>query len=113
MNTQKLQIFFGILYLIIFIYFYQYKKIDKKIEIFLIILLFVFFVSGKLSYYLLSIPIFIYSVSKIKKIYLYKYYLLSFILILIPIWLIKYKLYNNPIAPFFKAGFMIAQSFKT
>ena len=105
MNTQKLQIFFGILYLIIFIYFYQYKKIDKKIEIFLIILLIIFFVSGKLSYYLLSIPIFIYSLSKVKKIYLYKYYLLSFILILIPIWLIKYKLYNNPIAPFFQSWF--------
>lgn len=105
MNTQKLQVFFGILYLIIFIYFYKYKKIDKKKEIFLLILLLVFFTSGKLSYYLLSIPIFIYTFSKVKKLYLFKYYLISFLLILMPLWFIKYKLYNNPIAPFFQNWF--------
>ena len=105
LNTQKLQIFFGLLYLIIFIYFYQLKKTDHKKEIFLIISLLIFFVSGKLSYYLLSIPIFIYTLYKVKKIYLYKYYLISFLLVLLPIWIIKYKLYNNPIAPFFQNWF--------
>lgn len=100
-STQKLQLFFGLLYLIIFIIIHE-KIIKNKIELFILTSLICFYSSGKLSYILLAIPLYFYFIyqyrSYFKDIILYG--VISFIFILFPIFLVKYLYFKNPFAPF-------------
>ena len=103
LNTQKLQIFFAILYLVIFIYFYSssIKKINNR-SLLVISLLIIFYISGKLNYLLLSIPliIFILIKIKIKSLTFLRYLILASIVLILPILLNKYYFYQDPVAPF-------------
>ena len=58
-STQKLQLFFGILFLLLFIIVNKNLFFQKKNYLIFLLLLF-FYSSGKLSYILLTIPLFIY-----------------------------------------------------
>jgi len=101
-STQKLQLFFGILYLLLFILVHQ-NLIKKKIEIFLFIILLSFYASAKISYILIALPLFFYYLILNKKslnlILIYSFTV--FIFFFTPIFLIKYKFLGNPISPFF------------
>lgn len=100
-STQKLQLFFALLFLLLF-YLVHEKKIKSKLEIFLFILLLSFYASGKLYYIFFSIVVFFYFIilnkDKSKDILFFSLINLLFFL---PIFLIKYKYFNNPVAPFF------------
>ena len=103
LNTQKLQIFFAILYLVIFIYFYSLKT--KKINnstLLVISLLIIFYISGKLNYLLLSIPLIIFILMKIKiqSLIFLRYLIFGSIFLILPILLNKYYFYQDPVAPF-------------
>lgn len=101
-STQKLQLFFGILFLILFILVHK-KIIKSKLEIFVFILLLLFYISGKLSYIFIAGPLFIYFLIIYNKYF--KFILMSslicFFLTLFPILLMKYYYFGNPFAPFF------------
>ena len=101
-STQKLQLFFGILYLLLFILVHQ-NLIKKKIEIFLFIILLSFYASAKISYILIALPLFFYYLILNKKnlILILIYSFTVFIFFFTPIFLIKYKFLGNPISPFF------------
>ena len=101
-SVQKLQLFFGILYLLIFILIDK-KYFRNKLEIFIIILLLSFYSSGNLSYILFSIPLFIYFLIQINKEWskIIFFSIISFSIVLLPIFLIKQEYYSNIIAPFF------------
>ena len=100
LNTQKLQIFFAILYLVIFIYFNnQNKKKINKSSLTVILFLLVFYISGKLSYAILSIPLIIF-IFKVKRFILFKIFILWFNHFNISYYFKKYLLYGDPIAPF-------------
>ena len=105
-STQKLQLFFGILFLLLFILVHQ-KLIKNKIEIFLFLLLLSFYASGKISYILISLPLFFYFLflnKKNLKLILF-YSIFIFLFFFLPIFLIKYKFFGNPISPFFNNFF--------
>ena len=55
-STQKLQLFFGILYLTLFILVNE-NLIKKKLEIFIFIFLLAFYASAKINYVLFAIPL--------------------------------------------------------
>ena len=99
-STQKLQLFFALLYLFLF-YVVHKRLIKSKLDIFIFISLSVFYLSGKLSYLLFVIPLYIYfcylNFSKIKIILFYSAF--TFIIIQAPILLIKFKLFGNPFSP--------------
>ena len=105
-STQKLQLFFGILYLLLFILVNE-NLIKKKLEIFIFILLIAFYASAKISYILFSLPLFIYFliIKKDNLILIFLYSLLIFIFVFCPIFLIKYIYFGNPLAPFFDSFF--------
>ena len=100
-SAQKLQLFFGILYLLIFIIIHQ-KLIKNRIGLFLIILLLAFYASANLNYILLSIPLFFFLIFKYKKMWkdILKFSTLSFCIIILPLFIIKHLYYGNFIAPF-------------
>jgi hypothetical protein len=101
-STQKLQLFFSILFLVLFIAVHK-KMVKSKLEIFIFLLLLSFYSSGKLSYILISGPLFIYFLFRQKKDYKFIFInsLICFLLTLLPIFLIKYNYFGNPVAPFF------------
>lgn len=101
-SAQKLQLFFGILYLLIFILIDR-KYFKSKIELFFIILLIVFYSSGNLSYTLFAIPLYIYLFLKKKDDWknIILFSIISFLIILFPIFLTKQIYYSNFLAPFF------------
>ncbi len=101
-SVQKLQLFFGILYLLIFILIDK-KYFRNKFEIFTIILLLSFYSSGNLSYILFSIPLFIFFLIQINKEWnkVIFFSIISFTIVLLPIFLIKQEYYSNIIAPFY------------
>lgn len=102
LNTQKPQIFFAILYLVVFIFVYETnpKKIKKK-EILILCFLIIFYISGKISYILLSVPLVFFIILKFKKTFFIKYLLYGFCIFLVPIFLKKIIFFGDPIAPFF------------
>lgn len=101
-STQKLQITFSILFLILFICIYE-KKLKNNLEIFITCLLLVFYASIKTSYILISLPLFIY--------FIYNYNFKAFriiifsftgvLLFFVPLFFIKYNAFGNIFAPFF------------
>ena len=101
-STQKLQLFFGVLYVLLFILIHK-KLIQRKFELFIVILLLTFYSSGKITYILFSLPLFLYLVKNnfknFKEIILYS--LLSLIIIYGPLLSIKQLYFNNVLAPFF------------
>lgn len=101
-SAQKLQLFFGVLYLLLFILIHK-KIIQKKFEIFLVIILLTFYSSGKITYILFSIPLFIYLIKNNIKLYkeIILYSLISCVIIYGPLLLIKQIYFNNILAPFF------------
>ncbi|WP_440675411.1 hypothetical protein, partial [Candidatus Pelagibacter sp. HIMB1593] len=100
-SVQKLQLFFGILYLIIFIHVNE-RKIKSKLELFLIIFLLAFYSSGISSYILFSIPLFIYIFIQNKEVWkrLISYSILSFVIIWLPLLILKQIYFENILAPF-------------
>ncbi len=101
-STQKLQLFFSIIFLILFILI-QKDKIKSKLEIFLFISLLSFYATGKVYYVLLSLLLLIYFLlnnkDKLKISIIFS--LINLIIIFLPIFLLKYKFFGNPTAPFF------------
>ena len=101
-STPKLQLFFAILYLILFIIINQ-NLIKNKLDLFVTIVLLTFYASGKISYILLVSPLYVYlffkNISEWKSTILYS--LISFFIILLPIFITKQIYFDNFFAPFF------------
>lgn len=108
-STQKLQLFFGLLYLLLFI-LVNNNKLKSKFEVFIFIFLLVFYSSGKITYIIFSgflYLFFCFKHSKNKnliKISLF-YLIICFFLFQFPILIYKFLLFKNPIAPFFGSFF--------
>ena len=62
-STQKLQLFFGLLFLVLFI-LVQKNKIKSRLELFLFVTLISFYASGKIYYILLSLILIVYFLIK-------------------------------------------------
>ena len=101
-STQKLQLFFGILFLLSFILFNK-SLVKTKSEFFIFILLLTFYSSGKISYILFSIPILLYFFYFNQKYWqtIIKSSIISFILVYLPILFLKSYYFENSFAPFF------------
>ena len=101
-STPKLQLFFAILYLILFIIINQ-NLIKNKLDLFVTIVLLTFYASGKTSYILLVAPLYVYLFIRYfaewKNIIIYS--LISFLIILLPIFITKQIYFDNFFAPFF------------
>ena len=100
-SVQKLSLFFGILYLLIFIQINE-KRIQNKLDLFLVIFLLAFYSSGNASYILFTIPLIIYVFVQKKHMWkqLILYSILSFLIILFPLFLVKQIYFSNILAPF-------------
>ncbi len=100
-SAQKLQLFFGIMYLLSFIIINK-GLLKKKSELFIFILLLTFYSSAKISYILFSIPLFIYffyqNPKEWKNIFLYS--AISVLFIYFPLFLLKQNYFGNIFAPF-------------
>ena len=101
-STQKLQLFYGILFLLSFILFNK-SLVKTKSEFFIFILLLTFYSSGKISYILFSIPIFLYFFYFNQRHWqtILISSLASFILVYLPILFLKSYYFENSFAPFF------------
>ena len=101
-SSQKLQLFFGVLYLLLFILIHK-KTIQEKIELFFVVLLLTFYSSGKITYILFSAPLFLYLLKNNIKYYkdIFLYLLISFLIIYAPLLSIKQIYFGNILAPFF------------
>ena len=101
-STQKLQLFFAILFLLLFILINK-NLIKKKSELFILILLLTFYSSGKISYILFTIPLFLYffylNFKNWKIIILYSS--ICFFLVYAPLLFLKHEYFGNIFAPFF------------
>ena len=106
-STQKLQLFFAIIYLFSAIFVFNYK-VKNKLEIFIICFLITFYSSGKMYYPLFSIPLlFVFFYKNNKYFFNIIFFLLaSFLLIFFPILLNKFLHFSNPVAPFFSSIFL-------
>jgi hypothetical protein len=101
-SAQKLQLFFGVLFLLLFVVVNKNLFFKKK-NYFIFILLLIFYSSGKLSYILLTIPLFIYffyrHIKNWRIIILYSTY--SVVLVYAPLFILKQIYFGNILAPFF------------
>ncbi len=100
-STQKLQLFYGLLYLYIFILILN-KKSFNKFQILSICFLIAFYASGKMNYILLAVPLFIFFLIKHLKNFKEVFFcsVLAFFIVLFPILLNKFIYFSNPLAPF-------------
>ncbi len=100
-STQKLQLFYGLLYLYIFILILN-KKSFNKFQILSICFLIAFYASGKINYILLALPLFIFFLIKNLKNFKEIFFcsVLAFFIVLFPILLNKFIYFSNPLAPF-------------
>ena len=101
-STQKLQLFFSFLFLVIFILINK-GYLKTKLELFLSVLLLVFYASGNLSYILFALPLYLFLFINKKKNWsnIIFYSIISFLIILLPIFVIKQIYFQNILAPFF------------
>ena len=101
-SAQKLQLFFGIIFLLSFVLINK-DLIKKKIELFIFIVLLAFYSSGKLSYILFAVPLYSYffykNLNHWRHIIFYS--IISFIVVYVPLLTIKQIYFNNILAPFF------------
>tara|TARA_Y100000590_G_scaffold458997_1_gene614930 strand:- start:1641 stop:3395 length:1755 start_codon:yes stop_codon:yes gene_type:complete len=101
-STQKLQLFFGLLYLILFILVHK-NLLKTKLEFFIFVILLVFYSSGKMSYVLITAPLYIYflykNLNKFKLLIIYS--LIAFLIVYLPLLLNKQIYFGNMLAPFF------------
>ena len=99
-STQKLQLFFGLLYLNLFILVYE-NKLKSNFDYFLFIFLLTFYSSGKLTYILFSIFLFLFFLFKNKKNLkiIFLFLLICFFIHQFPILLYKFILFDNPFTP--------------
>ena len=106
-STQKLQLFFSILFLVLFVITHK-RLIRSKFEIFIFLSLLIFYSSAKYSYILIAIPLYIYFIILNKREYKFILFstLISFLVILFPILFTKYFYFGNPIIPFFDTFFI-------
>ena len=104
-STQKLQLFFAFIYLSVIISLYE-KKSFKNLDLIFIAILINFFVSGKISYALVGLPLFLFSIIKIKNLHKIKkfifYNIVFFLIIYFPILLKKFLFFGDPFSPFFE-----------
>lgn len=105
-STQKLQLFYSILFLVIFILVFD-KKIKTYISIFILSFLIAFYTSGKLTNIIISFPIIIFYLFLNQKKIFSKIFLLciAFLITFVPILILKYKLFLNPFSPFLTSIF--------
>lgn len=112
-SIQKLQLFYGLIFLSIFITIHK-KLLANKIDLFITIYLIIFYCSGKLNYLVFGFIIFIYMFIKnfkqIKNIFIFSFS--NFLIILLPIFLFKIIQLSNPIAPFYDNLFLDRESFR-
>jgi hypothetical protein len=105
-SSQKLLLFFSILYLSIFV---QVNKnhIQNKFHLFIIVLLIFFYMSGKMNFVINGTILLLYLLYKKRDmtIEIIKFSFLSFSLILMPLFLLKFKLFGNFFTPFFENYF--------
>ena len=102
-STQKLQLFFGILYLLVFIIIHEREIITRyKNNLTFAIILLAFYSTGKFTYIIFSFILFVYLVylNKQKRFYIITQSIIIFSVVYLPLLLLKYKLFANPIAPF-------------
>lgn len=103
LTSQKMIFFYAILYLVIFIQIHE-KRINNNTNLFVIVFLVFFYMSGKLNYLINGSVLLIYLTLNYKnnfsKIFIYS--ISSFLLILFPLFLIKYKFFGNLLTPFFE-----------
>ena len=101
-STQKLQLFFALLFLILFIIVHT-KKVQNKFELFVFALLLTFFSSGKFYYLIFSFILFCYFILKNKNVWknIILYFFISFLFVYFPILLTKHIYFGNILAPFF------------
>ena len=101
-SAQKLQLFFAILFLISFILLNQ-NFLKRKSELFIFIFLLTFYSSGKISYLLFTLPLFLYffyeNLKKWKSIIPYS--IVCFLIIYLPLFILKQNYFGNILAPFF------------
>lgn len=111
-STQKLQLFFGIIYLSLFILIHE-NKLKSNLEIFFFSFLLVFYSSGKLTYLLFSFFLFLFFLYKnkncIKKIFLYLF--VCFFIHQFPLLFYKFTIFQNFLAPFFDNFFINREIF--
>lgn len=105
-STQKLQLFFGLMYLLIAIIIFE-KKYSNNYEKTALIFLSVFYATGKTYYLLFIIPlILIFLIQNKKDLFKLSFiYFSAFLLLYAPILLIKYNLFGDPFAPFLSSIF--------
>ena len=104
LTSQKMIFFYAILYLVIFIQIHE-KRINNNTNLFVIVFLVFFYMSGKLNYLINGSVLLIYLTflnykNNFSKIFIYS--ISSFLLILFPLFLIKYKFFGNLLTPFFE-----------
>ena len=103
-SSNKLQLFFAILYFIIFLFMKSIKKFNN-FNIFVLTLLIIFFVSGKISNILIALPITLFFFYRIYKQFFFRtffFLFLNFLLVYFPILLKKFEIYGDPFSPFFE-----------
>jgi len=110
-STQKLQLFYSLIFLQAFILIKQ--KNDQKISIFVILFLIFFYITGKLNYLLFGFILYIFFLLNYKRFLLniVIYSIFFFLVITAPFILIKFLSYGNPIAPFFDQLFQNREIF--
>ena len=102
-STQKLQLFFGILYLLVFIIIHEREIFVRyKNNFTFAIILLAFYSTGKFTYIIFSFILFVYLVylNKQERFYIITQSIIIFSVVYLPLLLLKYKLFANPIAPF-------------
>jgi len=103
-SSNKLQLFFVILYFVIFL-FIKYTKKFNNFNIFVLSVLIIFFTSGKISNILIASPITLYFFYRIYNQFFFKifiFFIISFVLIYFPILLKKFHIFADPFSPFFE-----------
>lgn len=112
-STQKLQLFYGLIFLSIFILSNRYI-LKQKIDLFIILYLLLFYCSGKVNYIIFAFIFFIYfsykNINYLKYIILFS--LIGFVIFLSPIFLLNFSEIGNPLPPFFDNYFENRESFK-
>jgi len=112
-STQKLQLFFGLIFLSIFILSKE-NLLKNKIDFFIFSYLLLFFCSGKINYIIFGLIIYIFLCLKSKRYFklITSFSLINFVLFLLPILVIKFINIGNPISPFFDEFFYNRENFK-